>query len=108
MRMSRWPEAMRPPTVDEKSPRIGYISRVSPIDRLAILSHAAIVIDAEIEADARQPGLKIRTPVEAVERLEDLQEDVLRQVFRLVLLADQLVRDVEHFPPVLTNDCVPG
>ena len=61
----------------------------------------------QIPADADDPRLKVRPPIE-VERLEDLQEDVLRQVLGLVVLADELVRDVEHLPPVLPDDRFPG
>ena len=77
------------------------------IDRLALLAHAAVVVDAEIAADADQPGLKVRAPVERVERLEDLQEDVLRQILGLVVLAGELVGDVEDLAPVLPDDLRP-
>ena len=43
-----------------------------------------------------------------MERLENLQEDVLRQVLGLVVLADELVRDVEDLAPVLADDQLPG
>ena len=78
------------------------------IDRLALLTDAAVVIDAQVTADADEPGLKIRAPIERAERLEDLQEDVLRQIFGFLVPADELVRDVEDFPPVLLDDRVPG
>ena len=42
------------------------------------------------------------------ERLENLQEDVLRQILGLVVLADELVGDVEHLAPVLADDLLPG
>ena len=42
-----------------------------------------------------------------VQRLEDLQEDVLGQIFGLVVLADELVGDVEDLPPVLADDRLP-
>ena len=41
------------------------------------------------------------------ERLEDLEEDVLREVFGFFVLADELVRDVEHLAPVLPDDLLP-
>ena len=41
------------------------------------------------------------------QRLEDLEEDVLRQVFGLVVLADELVGDVEDLAPVLPDDRLP-
>jgi hypothetical protein len=44
----------------------------------------------------------------ARKRLEDLEEDVLRQVFRLIVLADELVGDVEDLPPVQPDDLLPG
>ena len=65
------------------------------------------MIDAEIAADADQPGLKVRAAIERVERLEDLEEDVLRQILGLVVLADELVGDVEHLAPVLADDLLP-
>jgi hypothetical protein len=78
------------------------------VDRLALLANAAIVIDAQIAADADQPRLKIRAPIERVERLKNLQEDVLREIFGFVVLADELVRDVENLAPVLADDLLPG
>ena len=77
------------------------------VDRLALLAHAAVVIDAQVAADADQPGLEIGPPVEGVERLEHLEEDVLRQVLGFVVLADELVGDVEHLAPVQPDDRVP-
>jgi len=77
-------------------------------DRLPLLAHAAIVIDAQVAADADDPRLEIRAPIERRQRLEDLQEDVLREVFGLVVLADELVRDVEDLAPVLPDDLLPG
>ena len=77
------------------------------IDRLALLADAAVVIDAEVAADADQPGLEVGAAVERVERLEDLEEDVLRQILGLVVLADELVGDVEHLAPVLADDLLP-
>ena len=32
----------------------------------------------------------------------------MREIFRLVVLADELVRHVEHLPPILANDEIPG
>ena len=75
--------------------------------RLAFLADAAIVVDAEIPADADEPGLEIGAPIERVQRLEDLQEDVLRQVLGLVVPADELVGQVEHLAPVLPDDLLP-
>ena len=77
------------------------------VDRLALLADAAVVIDAEVAADADQPGLEVGAAIEGVERLEDLQEDVLRQILGLVVPADELVGDVEDLPPVLADDLVP-
>ena len=65
------------------------------------------MIDAQVAADADQPGLEVRAAIERVERLEQLQEDVLRQVLGLVVTADELVRDVENLPPVLADDRFP-
>jgi hypothetical protein len=65
------------------------------------------VIDAQVPADADDPRLEVRPPVERGERLEDLQEDVLREVFRFDVFADELVRDVEDLAPVLPDDRLP-
>jgi hypothetical protein len=65
------------------------------------------VVDAQIPADADDPRLEIGAAIERAQRLEDLEEDVLREIFRLVVLADELVGDVEHFPPVLADDLLP-
>ena len=66
------------------------------------------MVDAEIAADADEPGLKVGPAVERVQRLEDLQKDVLGQIFRLVVLADELVGHVEDLPPMLADDRLPG
>ena len=73
----------------------------------ALLSHAPVVVDAEIPADADDPRLKVRATVERGERLEDLQEDILGEIFGLVVLADELVGDVEDLAPVLPDDRLP-
>jgi hypothetical protein len=39
-----------------------------------------------------------------VERFENLDEDVLRQVFGLIEPADELVRQVEHLAAMLLDD----
>ena len=65
------------------------------------------MIDAEVAADADQPGLKVRAPIERVQRLEDLEEDVLRQILGLVVAADELVGEVEDLAPVLPDDLLP-
>ena len=65
------------------------------------------MIDAEVAADADQPGLEIRAAIEGVQRLEDLQEDVLRQILGLVVPAGELVGDVEDLAPVLADDLLP-
>ena len=65
------------------------------------------MIDAEVAADADEPGLEVRAPIERVQRLEDLEEDVLRQVLGLVVPADELVGQVEDLAPVLADDLIP-
>jgi hypothetical protein len=65
------------------------------------------VIDAQIAADADQPRLEIGAPVEGVERPIQLQEDVLCQVLGEVVLADELIGDVEHFAAVQADDIFP-
>src|SRR5262249_279872 len=45
---------------------------------------------------------------EGVERLEQLEEHVLGQVLGLIVLADELVGDVEDAPPVQADDGLPG
>ena len=77
------------------------------VDRLALLADAAVVIDAQVAADADQPRLEVGAAVERVERLEQLEEDVLRQIFGLVVPADELVGDVEHLAPVQADDRLP-
>ena len=59
------------------------------------------MIDAQVAADADQPRLEVGAPIEGVQRLEDLQEDVLGQILGLVVLAGELVGDVEDLAPVL-------
>ena len=77
------------------------------VDQFAFLANAPIVIDTEVPTDTDQPGLKIGSAVECAERLVDLQEDVLGQVFRQVVSTDELVGDVEYAAPISLNDEVP-
>ena len=65
------------------------------------------MIDAQIAADADEPGLEVRAAIERVQRLEDLQEDILSEIFGLVVPADELVGDVEDLAPVLPDDLLP-
>ena len=76
--------------------------------RLALLPDAAVMVDAQIAADADEPGLEVRPPIERVQGAENLEEDVLRQVFGFVVTADELVGEIEDLPPVLPDDLVPG
>jgi len=76
-------------------------------DRLAFLAHAPVVIDAQVAADADDPRLEVGPAIERVQRAEDLQEDVLREILGLIVLADELVCDVEHLAPVLAHDLLP-
>ena len=77
------------------------------VDDLAFLSHAPVVIDAEVAADADDPRGEVGPAVERAERLEDLQKDVLRQILGLVVATHERVRDVEHLPAVAADDGVP-
>ena len=60
-----------------------------------------------VPAHADEPRLKVRAPVERAERPEHLQENLLGQVLRLVVRADEPVRDVEDLPPVRLDDRIP-
>ena len=51
---------------------------------------------------------KLARRSKVAQRLEDLQEDVLGEIFGFVVLADELVGDVEDLAPVLPDDCLPG
>src|SRR5690606_13290068 len=73
----------------------------------ALLPDRPAVVDTEVAADAAEPGLKVGAPVEGVQRLEDLDEDVLGQILGFVVTADELVRDVEHLAAVRTHDLFP-
>jgi hypothetical protein len=77
------------------------------IDRLPLLADAAVVIDAEVAADADQPGLEVGPPIERVERLVQFQEHVLGEIFGLVVPAHELVGDVEDLAPVQADDGLP-
>jgi len=74
---------------------------------LAFLADTSVVVDAEVAADADQPGLKIRATVERVQRLEDLEEDILRQIFGFVVPADKLVGQIEDLAPMLLDNLLP-
>ena len=52
-------------------------------DHVVLPADAAVVIDAEVAADADQPRREVRAAIERVERLEQLEEDVLREIFGL-------------------------
>ena len=78
------------------------------VDGLTFLPHAAVVIDAQVPAHADQPGLEVGAAVERRERPEDLQEDVLAEIFGFVVAAHELVRHIEDLPPVQTDDPLPG
>ncbi len=68
-----------------------------PIDGFPLLADAAVVVDTEVPADADQPRLEVRPPIEGVERLEQLQEDVLGQVLGFVVLAHELYATLNTF-----------
>jgi hypothetical protein len=40
------------------------------VDGLALLADAAVVVDAQIAADADQPGLEVRAAIERLQRLK--------------------------------------
>src|SRR3990172_8077023 len=67
-----------------------------------------VVVDAIVAGDAGEPGGKIGVPMELVQAAEDLEEDLLRQVLRLIVLAGELVGDVEHPPPEALDHLLPG
>ena len=77
------------------------------VDGFPLLSDGPIVIDAQIAADADEPRLKVGATIEGVERLVQLEEDVLREVLCLIVTTDELVRDVEHLPPVHADNRFP-
>src|SRR5688500_681680 len=76
-------------------------------EHLAIAASAAVAIDAEVPADANQPGLKVRAAIERAERSKDLEENLLREVFRFFVRTDEPVRDVEDLSPVRRDDRFP-
>ena len=66
------------------------------------------MIDTQVAADADEPRLKIRPPVEGHERSEEFEKDILRQILGLVMTTDELVGDVKNLPPILANHSLPG
>ena len=79
-----------------------------PVDRLALPTNAPVVVDTEVSADADEPGLKVGEPVKRVERLVELQEYFLTQIFSLLVSADEFVGDIENSPVVGVDDLVSG
>ena len=79
-----------------------------PVDRLALPTNAPVVVDTEVSADADEPGLKVGAPVKRVERLVELQEDFLTQIFSLLVSADEFVGDIENALVVGVDDLVSG
>lgn len=77
------------------------------IDRFTLSPDAPVVVDAQVPTNADEPRLKVRALVERVQGSEDLQEDLLTEVFRLIVSADELVGNVEDASPVLLDDGVP-
>ena len=78
------------------------------LDALAAASAATLEIPRRRQDLAfDEPGLdreRLIRPGEGVQRLEDLDEDVLRQVLGFVMTADELVREVEHLAAMATDD----
>ena len=62
---------------------------------------------AEIAADAHQPRLEVGAAVESIERLVQLEEDVLRQILGLIVPPHELVRDIEHLAAVQSDNGLP-
>ena len=73
------------------TPATSSLASTRAVDRLRAPSARCDSGRCKVAADADEPGLKIRAAVERVERLEDLQEDVLREILGFVVLADELV-----------------
>jgi hypothetical protein len=65
------------------------------------------MVDTQVPADADQPGLEICAAIERVQRFENFQKNVLRQILGFVVAADELVSKIEHLAPVLTDDLFP-
>src|SRR5262245_13039046 len=66
-----------------------------------------IAVDAVVPGHAAEPGGEVGVAMELVEAAEDLQEDLLREILCLVVLAGELVGDVEDLTPVARQDLVP-
>src|SRR6202008_3396022 len=64
--------------------------------------------DAEVAGHDRQPGREVGVAVEVLEAAEDLEEDLLGQVFRVVMPPLELVADMKHIPLVAGDDELPG
>jgi hypothetical protein len=77
-------------------------------DGLALRTNAAVIVDAEIAAHADEPCLEVGASIERVQRLEQLDEHVLREILSLFVAAGERVRHVEDHAPVQTNDFIPG
>ena len=69
---------------------------------------APIVVDAVVPADRIEPGSEIRGAIEFVERAEDAQKDLLREILRLLVPSREFVRDAEYLAAVTAHDLFPG
>src|SRR4029079_6419200 len=63
--------------------------------------------DRQVLADDNQPGMEMCAAIERVQRFENFQKNVLRQILGFVVAADQLVSKIEHLATVVTRDRFP-
>jgi hypothetical protein len=66
------------------------------------------VVDAVVPGHAGEPGREVGVAVELLEAAEDLEEDLLGQVLRVVMPPRELVGDMKHLPLVAADDELPG
>jgi len=78
------------------------------VDGLPLLANAPVVVDAQVAADADEPGLEVGPPVERVERRKIFRKMSWVRSSALLVPADELVGHVEDLAPVQADDGLPG
>ena len=82
--------------------------RSARLERLALRRLERQPIEADVHRDAIEPGREARLPFESLEALERANECVLRQVGRVLVIADISVAQLIHLAAVALDDDVEG
>ena len=74
-----------------------------------LLTCSAIVIDQKVTRDPRQPGAETAFgAAKGLDRLENTQENFLRQILRFLRAVRKTEAEAVHLPRVLADELLPG